>query len=104
MNTNAELQQMYRHFNKKWFKNRLPKNLRIAYANIDGLGITNFEAEKPKSIQISQRIQWSLSETAMTLFHEMVHVSLPYHSREHGRKFQREMLRLAKAGAFKGRW
>jgi hypothetical protein len=38
-----------------------------------------------------------------TLLHEMVHASLPWRV-NHGPKFQAEMLRLAKAGAFKEYW
>ena len=38
-----------------------------------------------------------------TLIHEMVHLSLPPKV-FHGPRFEKEMLRLAKAGAFKGVW
>lgn len=37
------------------------------------------------------------------LLHEMAHLNLGW-GVNHGRKFQKEMLRLAKAGAFKGVW
>lgn len=39
----------------------------------------------------------------MTLFHEMVHIKLRF-SINHGPEFQREMLRLVKAGAFRDLW
>jgi Zn-dependent peptidase ImmA (M78 family) len=38
-----------------------------------------------------------------TLLHEMVHLFLPDHA-DHGEKFQKEMLRLARAGAFRNLW
>jgi len=42
----------------------------------------------------------------LTLLHEMVHVK--HYPRacwlRHGKEFTAEMLRLAQAGAFKGRW
>ena len=43
------------------------------------------------------------SVAMMTLLHEMCHLAVPKRI-WHGPKFQKEMLRLAKAGAFKELW
>lgn len=105
MLTNALVQGLYREFNRKWFGNRLPKDMVVSYANLDpiGQGVTHYFKGRPLYIELNHRLRWSESQTALTLLHEMVHVSLPYRF-NHGPKFHKEMLRLAKAGAFKAWW
>lgn len=42
-------------------------------------------------------------QARMTLLHEMAHAALPIRIK-HGPRFQKEMLRIAKLGAFEGLW
>lgn len=104
MVTNAEVQRMYREFNKKYFNNRLPKDMVVRFEIFDyAQGVTHFKYDRPLYIQISKKLKWSRSQTALTLLHEMVHVELPYRL-NHGPRFHKRMMQLARAGAFKPWW
>lgn len=102
--TNKDLQDLYHSFNRKWFGNRLPKDMVVGYSKFDyAIGYTKFYRNRPLYIEISSKVRWSCSLTAMVLLHEMCHVSLPAKF-EHGSKFHQEMLKLAKKGAFRSWW
>ena len=104
MVTNAELQGMYHTFNKKWFGNRLPKDMVVCFLKLSGCsGMTSFYRNRSLYIHLNVNLRIDRSATAMTLLHEMVHVALPY-GVAHSSKFHRRMLRLAKQGAFKKWW
>lgn len=103
--TNAELKRLYDSFNKKYFSNRLPKDMPVVFQRLgrDRMGRTIiYRGRHPLCVEITIGFKGNLSLTAMTLLHEMLHVRHP--KMEHGPKFHREMLRLAKAGAFKPYW
>ena len=104
--TNAELKRLYDSFNKKYFGNSLPKELPVVFQMLDSqrmMGRTIiYRGRHPMYIEIAVRYKGNLSLVAMTLLHEMLHVKYP--KMDHGPKFHREMLRLAKAGAFKPYW
>ena len=102
--SNALLRGWYLTFNKKHFGNRLPKDLPVVFRKLKGVaGITTFhpQTNRPLYIQINKHA--GFSTTMLTLLHEMCHVAIP-HVRGHGSRFQAEMQRLAKAGAFKEWW
>lgn len=103
MVTNAELQCMYHEFNKKWFGNRLPKDMVVNFEKMDPLGCTLFRRGRPLYININWKFRSNRSSVAMTLLHEMVHVELPY-GINHGRQFHKRMMQLARKGAFKAWW
>ena len=103
MVTNWDLERMYREYNKKYFRNRLPKDMVVEFARLpDCHGVTHCHKNRPLFIQIDWPLRGTLSHSAMTLLHEMVHVEHPKWL--HGPKFHRRMLQLAKAGAFKNWW
>lgn len=102
MLTNKKLKYWYRRYNKKFWKNRLPE-IPVRFANIKDLGQTHFEGHEPVYIQIKREMKFSRALSLMTLLHEQVHVFLPDRI-IHGPKFEAQMLRLARAGAFKGLW
>lgn len=109
--TNAYLGRVYKEFNKKHFGNRLPKDMIVRFdvlrTSDDGCqepcATTAFMLNRPLYIQINKRLAWQSMLANFSLIHEMVHVALP-EVRGHGPKFQKEMLRLAKKGAFKHMW
>ena len=101
--TNAVAQHMYHQFNKQWFSNRLPKDMVVYYEDIWQMGVTCYHRERPLYIQLSKKLRWTEASTALVLLHEMVHVSLPYRV-NHGREFQKAMMKLAKRGALKPWW
>lgn len=103
MLTNKDLKHWYKHYNKKFWQNRLP-DIPVRFANTGkNWGQTHFEGHEPAYIEISREAKKSRAVSLMTLLHEQVHVFLPDRI-IHGPKFEAEMLRLAKAGAFKGLW
>ena len=102
MMTNSELRRMYAEFNRKWFSNRLPKDMIAEYARIEDHGITEYYRDRPLYILLEWDLRRSQCHSALTLLHEMCHVRHP--KARHGPVFHKEMLRLAKAGAFKNWW
>jgi hypothetical protein len=109
-----QLAEFYREFNREWFGGRLPADTRLYWmparmANRSGhlaevwgtrkqhRPITNFK------ISVSNRIRFSSRLVVRVLLHEMAHISTGLGA-QHGPRWQREMLRLAKAGAFARLW
>jgi predicted metal-dependent hydrolase len=104
--TNTYLALTYAEFNKKWFSNRLPRDMVVRFANLDvnthGLGITYMKFGRTLYIEVSRKLAVHSMLVDMTLLHEMVHVEHPEWN--HGPKFQKRMLQLAKKGAFRHCW
>lgn len=108
------LQKTFSLYNRKYFGNRLPKCqvrwnkklLRRGYmGEADGCG----RLLKRPTIIIAIELKRLQRVAKITLLHEMVHVlldarGLSTESLNHGPRFQREMLRLAKCGAFNKLW
>lgn len=106
--TNSDLQYAYRIANRRYFGNKLPKDLLVKFATINRykLGSTwmnHSNGWKPYRIHISSKLRFSSSLSLMTLLHEMVHVEFPKPD-DHGPWFNKRMKKLAKAGAFEGLW
>ena len=97
--TNLELHFWYKTYNRKYFGGKL-RAAKVKFAGIQGLGVTHLEW---REIFISKDFKKWRAVALMTLLHEMVHLWLPK-KYNHGVRFQKEMLRLAKAGAFRGIW
>jgi predicted SprT family Zn-dependent metalloprotease len=98
------LERTYRRYNRKYFGNRLPKHtdMLLRWGNIAGMGY-----QMGDEIVINRKDRSRDSVWKLTLLHEMCHLALPNAKPTdgfHGRDFQKEMLRLAKAGALKGLW
>jgi hypothetical protein len=121
MTREQEVRCWYRHYNRKYFGGKLPvidlafKLPRNARVRSDGLvprhpwkkayAYTLFDQEttKPFGIFFEPRTKIE-AHFHLLLLHEMVHVELGHLRWKHGKRFQNEMLRLAKAGAFKDCW
>ena len=98
--TNLELRSWYRYYNRLYFDGELPRCV-VQFKKMRGdLGHTFWGDDR---IYINEELKAWDRIARTTLLHEMVHVYLPKEV-NHGHRFQREMLRLAKAGAFKGLW
>lgn len=104
--TSNDLLWAYQYYNRKYFGGKLPEGkVRFKKANnwildYSDLGATNLQTGE---IYIADSLRRWEGIAYGTLLHEMVHLSLPVRV-YHGRKFQQEMLRPAKAGAFKEIW
>ncbi|VVB52861.1 Uncharacterised protein [uncultured archaeon] len=100
-------QRLYRRYNRLYFRGKLP-NIPVLFRKglvekYNAIGITQYEGKVPKRILIENTLRTWRGGFRMTLLHEMVHVSLPYKV-DHGPRFEKGMLRLAKMRAFKGLW
>ena len=102
--TNTDLRYLYWDYNKRYFKGKLP-NCKVRFKKLKDpfLGVTWTQKGKKPQIFLNPLFKRWPCITHLTLLHEMVHVSLPLRI-DHGKRFQAEMLRLAKKGAFKGKW
>lgn len=94
------LEKAYSRYNRKYFGNGLPKvsEVELRWEKIPEMGY-----QVGYEIVINRKDRRRESVWKLTLLHEMVHMYLP-DACEHGKKFQKEMLRLARLGAFKGLW
>ena len=110
-NAERRIRRMYARFNRLYFANQLPRRVAIVIRRYRlAMAITEFCApgEQP-TIGIHAELLargWE-NVLAMTLLHEMVHIDImiKHGAREnHGRKFQKRMLDLARAGAFSPYW
>ncbi|HTV07820.1 MAG TPA: SprT-like domain-containing protein [Candidatus Aquilonibacter sp.] len=102
--SDRQLRRWYRDFNRRFFGGCLPSDADVLYAPVDGAhGDALVESNGEFTVRINPAcaIDWRI--VRMTLLHEMAHLKLwPY--RAHGERFEKEMQRLACAGAFKGLW
>ena len=96
----ALLERAYRNFNRRYFGNLLPNppEIRLRWGDNPEVG---YQCGDEIVLNRTTRKWGCVWEWA--LLHEMVHLYLPDQV-VHGQKFQKEMLRLAKAGAFKHLW
>lgn len=94
----------FKKFNRKFFKNQLPADTDLRISKVCNYLLGYQQGDK---IVLSRKYRRD-SIWKMTLLHEMVHLKLdgtPEHERNHhGPAFEKEMRRLARAGAFKGIW
>lgn len=94
-----QIRYHWRQNNKRWFDNRLPDlNLdHIRYANLGDFLATVTCSGDPE-LSFDTRVQFSDLLIRQLLLHEMTHVATM--DCVHGPKFQAEIQRLARAGAF----
>jgi predicted metal-dependent hydrolase len=101
--TNKKLKSLYKRYNKKYWKGRLP-DISVRFADTEGAwGHTHFEGSEPVYIEINRAVRTWTRTVKFTLLHECCHVACPVQV-EHGPRFDHEMLRLARAGAFHNLW
>ena len=108
--TAPKLKKLYDRLNKRWFRNRLPKNTVIYWCpNLKwsgSIGMAWYTA--PFRIDIAREMKNYPRLTESVLIHEMVHLALfqkfGADGVGHGKPFQKRMLKLARAGALKRLW
>lgn len=112
--TNLEIQKLFRRYNNIYFGGKLPKHrVYFSYAPIKRRSLGLWFGMQ-KWIEIYTGIRDYPSIVKSTLLHEMCHIKLAMNGKDktwqeinandHGPEFEKEMLRLAKKGAFKGLW
>jgi len=94
---------MYHEFNKKYFGNRLPKDMVVKFKRMPANhGITMMFEKRPLYVLLDFGMRGLHRSAMLTLLHEMVHIEHPSFS--HGPLFHKRMLQLAKVGAFRRWW
>ena len=95
----TKLQRVYKYYNRRYFGSLLPTDTPVYWEKISEYGCITTEDE----IILNSAYRKVAEVWRLTLLHEMVHLYLkPY--RGHGKRFQQEMVRLAKQGALKYLW
>ena len=113
------LAKLYNHYNREFFGGALPSGVKLYFApkldkvdTKDGkhrstCAITYFYKEAPPKIVIRKTATSNMRHLASDLLHEMVHISKPNancEAQSPNSTFQKEMKRIAKAGAFQNVW
>jgi hypothetical protein len=114
LQNNSYLKRLYNEYNKKYFYGKLP-NIVVGYVTTRQLkrdrvqkgtcAFTSFDPKvrtMPIAIGIHFDRSKSMTYIKADLLHEMAHVANP--RANHGLVFQKEMKRIAQAGAFVGVW
>lgn len=119
MRASSYLAKLYNHYNREFYDGRLPNGVKLYYApkldkvnTKDGkhrstCAVTYFFVDKPPIIVIRKTPASNMRHRASDLLHEIVHVAFPKADCEDQNQssvFQKEMKRLAKAGAFLNVW
>ena len=101
------LKHIYNVLNEKWFGNRLNKKTLLVWSNLDSEDCIAFECRRADKrfplILLHEGLKPFPKVVELTILHEMCHKAIPLRY-DHGDRFQGEMMRLAKAGAFKDLW
>jgi len=115
MRASSYLSRLYNHYNREFFGGRLPEDVKLYYASKldkvkDGkhrstCAVTYFYADSSPKIVIRRTKTSNMRHIASDLLHEMCHIAEPgADCDERESKFQKEMKRLANAGAFYNIW
>lgn len=102
----------YSYYNKKYFDNKLPKNVDIDYGPCDGLVnviACSWLDKKPNGeviayIRLIPEQNLAPNVSHMNLLHEQCHLATPYVGHDHGVEWQTCMHKLADAKAFDSLW
>jgi len=111
LTTSVGLSNQYLRYNKKYFLGRLPRIGVLWRKPYDSNHAAEFVTytDGVEVILINPKLKRFENYTLQTMLHEMCHVKLRNHPNPkvctgHGKLFHKEMLRLAKLGAFRSLW
>lgn len=98
------LRRAYLRFNAKWFDGRLPESMEVLFTPLDGethaCCILDRASGAVESIKIDPMYAVCIHLWKQSLLHEMAHVASGDYT--HGARFNKEISRLFKAGAYRG--
>lgn len=119
----VNLYRVYRRLNRRYFNDRLPRRLSLVLIQgrarpsgelgcYVGEGGYCWHRHRGRRVRVDGPLIMlrvdgrSYADVMMTLLHEMCHVAVGAKQdlHDHGPRFQREMRRLARLGAFEGIW
>ncbi len=96
-----KLPEIYADFNRRFWKGKLPRDVQVRWKR--GLSVAAWY-DGDRLITINSYLKGWECLVKMTLLHEMAHVSTRSECQEHGPRWQAEMRRLARDGAFAPFW
>ena len=97
----TKLKRTFLHYNRHYFSNLLDPETPVKWQNLgDALGVLWAD----DGIGISRKLRKSNNLWRTTLLHEMCHLATESERVSHGPRWQREMRRLARIGAFDKIW
>lgn len=95
------LRDTYALYNRRYFGNKLPADVTCIWLDAGPLGRWDSDINR---IAINRKLKpWS-KVWKETLLHEMAHVATDDEREGHGPRWRKEMLRLARIGAFDNLW
>ena len=107
--TAPKLKKLYDRLNRKYFGGKLPADTKVCWGNTlkwqGSIGLCHYS--EPPRIEVAAELKTYVRLTESTVLHEMVHLKLfntKWREPDHGPLFQKEMLKLARAGAFRRLW
>jgi hypothetical protein len=113
----THIQRFYRMANRRYWHGRLPLDVKVRwdaklYAKERAIGIMQSVPGVGVLIVLSTKLRCCAGLVGLVMLHEMAHLAILARAGNfgaggrdsHGAAFQREMVRLAKAGAFKNLW
>lgn len=108
------LRETYRELNKEFYNNELPRSFPIQWADLPGSIIARvkwkikIDVYVPYVMQFDRKLKGRhlQKQVGMSMLHEMAHLrcGADVDCREWDGKFDKEMFRLARAGAFRYFW
>lgn len=107
MKSNPQLKRLYLRLNKAWFGNRLPADTICVWSralNHEPLQAELDDEAEPLIIRHNPVLRRFENLIIYNTLHELAHIATLSEKTPHGPRWQREMLRLAKAGAFASVW
>lgn len=111
MRASSYLKSLFNFYNYMYFHNSLPKGTKLYFVPKIGksksiaksaCATTYFYTDEPPVVIIQRTKTKSMRHVSADLLHELCHISKPRAG--HGKVFQKEMKRLAEAGAFQNVW
>jgi len=98
------LSEKYNNDNRKWFRSKLPSNVKVYYGDADGNTAMVTPEGNTFYIEINPRYN-SPNQEMLSLFHEECHIAVwKENGTAHSLPFQECMLDLAQRGAFSDLW
>jgi hypothetical protein len=96
----TKLKRQYLQYNKLWFNNELPTDIIVRWSHKLSIMARWDNGE----ITINAKFKKWDAVWKLSLLHEMCHVATDDEPEEHGPRWKREMLRLAKLGVLDKLW
>jgi hypothetical protein len=103
MKSDRQLKYWFNKYNALYFASELPGDTCVWWEPTNASYADCGLIDGHWRIRVNPSLTAWVSLWKLTLLHEMCHIKL-HPNRNHGRKFQQEMLRLAAMGAFAELW